>query len=341
MTKLPIIILISIIATSFFFCEWNNPFSSSERNGYAFAIYFLRDETLKMENVYEKDIDQLKLSSEPWLCDKDIRFYDWSSHCIYLKEDKTHFFPNWENDTFSEFPAEWADKPFVVVANGKRCYMGFFLSALSHYWIAPEIFDGINNGYPKDIIFIDWTWLYHDYPQNNPDVKSALINAGLYHGGIGITFDTTDTTTLRMVENADTSTISYKFTITNNDKDDLYIIDPDKTGSDLFHWFTNGLTFQNIETNEIYRAQWRKHAQPSSLDYWSSDWFTKLESGQSIQRTVLLKGYPYFPSGEYQFEFKYDSQRRGMEKENREIETGRYWIGPTRSNVLVWNFEVN
>lgn len=331
-----------IILTILISCEKNNnPLSPCSKSDYVFAIYFLRDDNLKMKDVYDKSLSELRLSLVPWLYDKDIRFYDWSSHCIYLKEDKTHLIPDWENKRYNAFPPEWADKPFVVVANGTRCYLGYLERALSPspLWIAAQISDIMNDMYPLDVLFIEWIWLYHDYPQNNPNVKNALMKAGLYQGGISVTFDTTDANTLRMVENADTSTISYKFTITNNDEDNLYIIDPDKTGSDLFHWFTNGLTFQNIETKKIYEARWRKHVTPPSLDYWSPDWFIKLESGQSIQRTVILKGYPYFPTGEYIFEFRYDGQIIGMEKEEREIEDGRYWLGPTRSNILVWNFK--
>jgi len=71
----------------------------------------------------------------------------------------------------------------------------------------------------------------------------------------------------------------------------------------------------------------------------SPDWFTKLKNGHSIQRTVILKGYPYFPTGEYIFQFKYSGQIRGMEKEVRELADGRYWLGPTRSNILVMVWE--
>ena len=104
----------------------NNPLYQYDENDFAFVIYFFHNENLKMKDVYDKDLSELKLSHVPWLSGKDIRFYDWSSHCIYLKKDKTHFFPNWENNKFNEFSLEWADKPFVVVGNGKRCYTGYF-----------------------------------------------------------------------------------------------------------------------------------------------------------------------------------------------------------------------
>ena len=54
---------------------------------------------------------------------------------------------------------------------------------------------------------------------------------------------------------------------------------------------------------------------------------------------MIVKGYPYLPTGEYIFQFKYNGPIIGMEKKVREIENGRYWLGPTRSNILVWNFK--
>lgn len=298
-----------------------------------------------MEDIIDKGLDELQLSSESWISNEDILYYDWSSHCIYLKKDKASIIPEWAIDKeYNLLPEEWADKPFVITANDEKCYLGYFsrVELSMVMWIAPMIGDiGLNSMYPQDVLFIDWGWLYRDYPQNNSDVKNVLIDTGLYHGGISVTFDTTDVNTIRMVNNADTSTISYIFTITNNDKDALYIIDPDKTGSDLFHWFTNGITFQNIDTEIIYEPRWRAHIELPSTDYWSPDWFTKLESGHSIQRTVMLKGYPYFPTGEYIFEFRYSGPVGGMEKESRERLDGRYWIGSTRSNILVWNYQAN
>jgi hypothetical protein len=332
-------IIIWIILTIVINCEKNKNPISPPSSDYAFAIYFLQDENLKMNDVYNKDLRELKLSHVPWLCNQDIRFYDWSSHLIYLKEDKTHLIPGWQKGKrFNVFPVEWADKPFVVTANGKKCYLGYFsrVELSTQYWIAPMMEDiAANNLYPLDVVVIDWIWLYHDTPQNNQDVKNALINSGLYHGGISVTFDTTDA--ILNIENADTSTITYKFTITNNDEDNLYVLDPDKIGSGLFHRFTNGPVFKNLDTGKLYESRWKKTVKPA--ENWSPDWFTKLKSGQSIQRTVVLKGYPFFPTGEYIFEFKYSCPPSNMENEARELSEECYWLGVTRSNILVMVWE--
>ena len=328
------------IALLFFACEKKaNPVASSSSDDSAFAIYFLADTQLKMEDVSEKNIDELELAPLPWLCDNDIEFYDWSSHCIYLKKDKSYFLPNWNNDSFTQFPVDWNNKPFIVTAYDEKCYLGFFAGALSNFGIAPEIRDSYSNFYPANILNLYWAWLYHDFPQDHPEVQRALIESGLYHGGISVLFDTTDANTLCMVENADTSTISYKFRITNEDEDNLYILDPDKMGTEFFHWFTNGLVFQHVETRKLYESRWKKLAELPSLDYWSPNWFTKLSSGDTITRTVVLKGYPHLPPGEYLFEFKYGIIHPGMEKDDLELADGRYWIGKTRSNILVWNYD--
>ena len=86
---------------------------------------------MKMKDIIENeiniDLEGIKLQSKPWISEKDISFYDWSSHCIYLKRDKTYFIPGWINgERFNVFPAEWADRPFMVVANGKSGISAIF-----------------------------------------------------------------------------------------------------------------------------------------------------------------------------------------------------------------------
>ncbi|MBP7460780.1 MAG: hypothetical protein KBA26_05790 [Candidatus Delongbacteria bacterium] len=317
------------------------PFLShdDDDDAHRFAIYFLKDDTLKIKHVINQDINDLELASSPWISDQDIRYYDWSSHCIYLKKDKTSIIPGWKNKLTKAFPEEWSYKPFVVVANGTKCYMGYFERAISifeKWWHTPYCSDMMNIIYPVDVLFIEWPFLYRDNPQDNPLAKKALIEAGLYHGGIEVYFDTLDYETMMMVENACTTTISYKITITNQDQDALYILDPDKCGSDNFHYYNNGPTFYDLSTEKTARAEWRNY--PSlGLDYWNPDWYTRIIPGESIKRRIELKGYPKFPCGEFLFEYRYNGND-DIEKEIREISDGRFWIGPTRSNILVWTY---
>jgi len=90
-----------------------------------FGIYFLQDSTIKINQILNEDLDSLKLQAEAWLIDKEIRYYDFSSHCIYLKREKNQLFPIF-NYEVTNYPNSWMDKPFVVIANEKRCTLGYF-----------------------------------------------------------------------------------------------------------------------------------------------------------------------------------------------------------------------
>jgi hypothetical protein len=99
-------------------------------------------------------ISTLVLKKEAWLTNDDIQFYDYSSHCIYLKGEKSQFF---ENDTgkFFIFNPVLINKPFVVVANGERCYVGSLHSGLLSLAPAGPYMDELDVGYyPKDVMHI-------------------------------------------------------------------------------------------------------------------------------------------------------------------------------------------
>ena len=52
-----------------------------------FGIYLLKNRTLNIQDIQNFNINELELESTPWLASTDIDFYDYSSHCIYLKKD--------------------------------------------------------------------------------------------------------------------------------------------------------------------------------------------------------------------------------------------------------------
>ena len=116
-----------IFLSAFYFHCSDNPLSKNGAS--SFEIYFLEDNDIKVDEVIDKKLSQLELESTPWLANKDIEFYDFSSHCIYLKKDRSHFFEN--IDKIVLFSSDMHDKPFVVVANKNRCYLGSFHSGVS------------------------------------------------------------------------------------------------------------------------------------------------------------------------------------------------------------------
>jgi len=315
-------------------CSKNeNPITPN--NNSQFGIYFLQDSTIKIYQISDQDLSKLKLQTEPWLSDHDIRYYDFSSHCIYLREEKNKLFPIFSYE-LTNYPNSWIDRPFVVVANKEKCTLGYFTIEHSvEPYLFPKIFFLENKIiYPKDIIFYDWAWLYLDDPRNNEIIKNALIQGGIYHEGISVTFDTTNA--IKFIDNGDTATIEYTFTITNNDQENLYVFDPDLVDVEHFHYYINGPTFKNLENDQVYYSNYKK-TKELYIDWTNSflQFFTKLNNNQSIQRTVRLKGYTHFTTGEYIFEWRYSGPIIGLEKNFRELADGRIWIGPTKSNMLI------
>lgn len=296
-----------------------------------FAIYLLKDFSIEIYDILETPLSGLELEDEPWLSSEDIEFYDFSTHCIYLKKPVKSLFDNTLDDIF--FPHSWREKSFVVCADKKKIYKGGFLWCLSSRFAShiPHISDCYQFAfYPSDVLMIDWdpSSVIPEDIRCDDQVREALIDAGLFHAGIEVNLISVD-----VVENADTSTIKYKFEIINNDQENLYVIDPDIVGSSLFHWWTNGVILKNTETNKHFGSYLKQVTHLDPILRWEPEWFTKINSGESIEREIVLKGYERFPAGEYSCEFYYKGPRK-IEKEDRYTAEGRYWLGKIRSNTI-------
>lgn len=303
------------------------------KNDYAFAIYFLKDTTLTIRDIMNTDsypfitnLKDLKLANKPWLTQDDIEFYEWSSHCIYLKKDKGYFFPG-KFELYYQFPQSWKDRPWIVVANGVSCYAGyFFTQASTNFFPFPAISNLHVGLYPTDILTSGWYfWFTSQDIRFNEQVKEALIESGRYHGGVEISIDTTGSPI--RVFNDDTTTVEYSLKFKNNDKDNIYIYDPDKIAI-----YTHGPNFWNITTDESYGPIY----QGSNNVEWTTDWYTLLNSGESIKRTIRAKSYPFIPAGTYLVQTGFPAPKERFEKDIRETPLGRYYVpgGQTLTDTL-------
>lgn len=316
----------------------DNPVIPPEKNNSTFEIYFLKDTTLTIRDVMNSNVypfitnlEELELADKPWITQDDIDFYEWSSHNIYLKKDKSYFFPG-ELQFIYRFPKSWTDRPWFVVANGIPCYAGYFGTEQSiDMYPFPEINMGHVGAWPTDILSSTWAfWFVGPDIRFNELVKDALIQCGLYHGGIEVSIDTTNSP-VRVY--ADT-TAEYTLKFQNNDQDNIYICDPYKT----FHIFTGVVYFKNIETDEFY---YTKNPEAKPWAGWPNEfdrnWYTLLKSGESVKRTFRLKcyrstfSYPKYPSlippGIYLLQ---TGQAGGpvtaLERSIRETPQGRYFV---------------
>lgn len=297
------------------------------------AIYMLDDPPFDREKLLDEDYSDFKLKGEPWLTDEDIEFYDWSSHCIYLKISKKDLFPQY--DAKYIIIEQFTNKMFVLAVNGEICYPAFF--NYGYHYPIPELDLAAVLFHPDDVLRINWTVLLDSEPRNDIDrrnnekVKDVLIQEGLFYAGLEVRMDEMDAVTI--IENVDTSTIEYTFTLTNKDEDNLYVFDPDIVGNS-FHYFTNGPVFYHVEESNLYQSTYKK---VDPLRDWDPSWYVKLESGQSLTRTVRLRGYPYFPPGEYKIYFYYNGPR--VNKEDRYTADGRYWFGGIDSDYFTVSIE--
>ncbi len=313
-----------MLCTIIFFifgCSKNSePLSSNEQKE-SFGIFFLKDSSLTGNQAAQIDINQLDLREQPWLTNDDIQFYDFSSHCIYLKEDKSKFFKNY-GGKFYQFSPVLINRPFVVVANKERCYVGSLHSDLLSLSPAGPYMDELDVGfYPEDVMHISKALSSGNDVRNDSRIEDALNSLSLYHGGISV-----DLKSVNVIENSDTSTVEYVITIRNLDHDNLFVIDPDKMGVDLFHYFTNGIVFHGNDV--IFQSTYKKTVSPTVS--WDAKWFTELPVNTSIERTIRLRGYPRITPGKYSCSFTLANPN--VEKENRYISGGRIWLGEVESS---------
>ena len=298
-----------------------------------FSIYLLNGQNITTEKAEKYELSDLQLQAQPWLSINDIEFYDFSTHCIYLKEDISSLFGGDSITIFNEI----FGTPFVLVADGERCYLGSFYTSISS-WMpkGPRIEDIDWWQYPKDVIRINRAAYFDgaDFStfedvRNDNRIRNGLLKENKFHSGLSIQLNHFD-----VINKPDTSTIIYTFTITNNDNDNLYVPDPELMGSDLFHYYTNGINLEN-ETCHIW-SEYKTTKNPIPYDGWDINWFTRIKSKQSLQRTVILKGYPNIPNGSYSSYFMYTGPKK-IGKDSRTLQDGRLWIGEIISNVVEIN----
>jgi len=302
-------------------CSRNEGPVSSSDQGALFGIYFLKDSSITEYQANQVAIDQLGLKDAPWLREEGIEFYDFSSHCIYLKGQKADYFEH--HSKFYMFEAGSRSRPFVVVANHQRCYVGAFHSGLLSSAPSGPYMDEMDVGYyPVDVMHISKAWTSEVDVRKDSRIQDALNILGLYHGGISVHLDA-----VTIIENSDTSTVEYGFRVTNEDRDRLVVIDPDKMGTELFHYYTNGVVLHG--NGVIVQSTYKKVTSPTVTC--DPRWLTELQPNESISRTVTLRGYSKIAPGIYTCSFTFADPVE-VEKGNRYVSGGRVWLGKVESN---------
>jgi len=295
-----------------------------EKTNSKFGIYFLKDSTIKIDDIIDVYIDKLNLKEEPWISEKDIEFYDWSSHYIYFRTNKTNFFPNIE--LYYQYSENLASKPFVIASGKQKCYLGYF-SAIQSKTIPLAYIDEMAVGYyPSDILPIQWSFIFTEDLRNNETIKNTLKESGIYRRGINILLDSL------WINNKDTTTITYNLKFKNHDIENLYVFDPLKCGEKVYSYFNIAPSIKSLSTGKIYNAKLQTKVDYTDTPIWNSNWYTLISSGEEIVRKIKLKGYEFLDVGDYLIEIPFSTPVR-IDRNNRIIEDGKYWLGTTKTSA--------
>ncbi len=211
----------------------------------------------------------------------DIKLYDSSTHILYLKEGHHAL-----NDLLTD--------SFAFLDKGDTIYAGAFVPGYSSFIPAGPMIHSPGM-YGDHALRIDvWIDKKPDL-RNCPRIIELLKEHNLLHSGLSGTVD--------FVEMSGTQ-LSFGFTITNHDLTDLLIIDINKTGPELFHYFTNGLYLRDQDHHEVF-ASTIEHKAPVPWNSWKPEWLSTLKSGESISFTINYPVATPINPGEYRFHLNF------------------------------------
>ncbi|MDP4224329.1 MAG: hypothetical protein Q8868_13565 [Bacteroidota bacterium] len=233
----------------------------------------------------------------------DISLYDSSTHILYFREAQNLF-------------GEFLQERFTFLDSGDTIYSGTF-----------------NPGYSSSLPvgpFIPSPSMYGDHAlrielwfgnmpdeRNSPRLIEILKNHDLLHSGLSGEVD--------LVE-VNTSALSFGFTITNHDLTDLLIIDINKTGPELFHYFTNGLYLRDPDHNEVFSST-IQHQTPEPWNSWKPEWLSVLKSGESKSFTITYPLETSLSPGEYRLLFEFPGLAYQVSKDELFQGNERIWLG--------------
>lgn len=233
----------------------------------------------------------------------DFELYDSSTHILYFKTPH----PELIDQSLSDFSI-YADT--TIFFEGK-------------YW------PGYSSSFPTGIFIWKYPFFYPDYvirfefmgqdndPRNDHRLMSAFAAHNLLHSGLSGEI-------IKIEINGALLTFSFK--VTNKDQSDLLILDPEKMGQKLFHYFTNAPVFYNIAQNRLFEYDF-EHEAPPDLNAWSLNWMTGLKPEESKIFTFTYTAAIPFPSGDYKASFEFPGLSRQISRDQLYQDNKRIWLG--------------
>jgi len=241
----------------------------------------------------------------------DIELYDTSTNILYFKRVHEYFKDIYENT-------------FTFLDNGQIIYQGSFVPGYSSYIpngpfiMSPPMYGNfalkIENFIPgkQDI-------------RKDPKMIDILNKHNLLHSGLAISSSSIEITETEL---------TFKFTVINQDQSDLMIIDLDKTGPNLFHYFTNGLYIYDLAHNEVFSST-IQHQAPDPWNSWKIEWLSELKSGDSKEFTITYTINSPLNPGEYDTTFEFPGLAYQVTKDQLYQRNSRIWLGDIALNKRI------
>jgi len=305
-------------------------YAAEVRSGVEF--YLLKDEQMDFETARKKPLSELVLRDRPWIAAADIERYDWSSHYVYLNRQVPIPVPAGQKHILLR------GTPFVVVADGQRCYLGALWSPVSSFSPAGNV-AMVNDVFGGELDRLAITW--HSVlwpgeartdPRANPQVSKALRRQGVFHAGLQCSLDK-----VRVEHKGGASSVIYTYTLRNSDEDDLYVLDPQRIDPAFFHDFQNGVWGRDVDDGTRFAWPNPRKVGPQPTPWGKLDmaWFSRLKKGEAMTRTVSMDALPRVFAGKYECEFAYRGYSGAVTKEQLQLRDGRIWLGRITATLTV------
>jgi len=271
-----------------------------------------KENALKLNDEFKIEFNDGKIITE-----KNILFYDSSTHLIFLKSDL-------------ELSQNSTD--FKVSVAGDTIYHGIIYScSLSSMPPSPYyIVDCFQYG--NDILEVGYYGESNDL-RNDPRITDAFENSNLLRDGISCKIDNVE---IQSFENH--SQVICTITIQNNDNINYYILDPEKMGDLDFNYFTGGLLLQNMDTNLTYSLIWS--VQSGTWSNINLDDLSLLTKGSKVTYTFQSSDYYKMEPGKYSARFRFYGTGHCTPNINLNQKNGRVWVGQmlaNSNNIMIEN----
>jgi hypothetical protein len=242
----------------------------------------------------------------------DIELYDSSTHVLYFRTVHDEF--------------KTIDKgSFVFLDKGDAIFSGTFWPGYSSMGPnGPFIFSPPSLYGCHALRIENWSLEKPDV-RNDPRMISVLKQYSLLHSGLSAEINSVEKTGTQLL---------LRFTVTNNDQSDLLILDPEKTGVGLFHYFTNGLSLYDINGYEVFSGT-IQHETPEPWNGWKPDWLSELKSGESRSFSISYPILNPLSQGEYRASFAFPGLEFEVSKDQLMQADKRIWLGDKRTNKWV------